>query len=343
MVRPLTQALLFGALAALSATSIPVLSVAARVLLVLYGIGWAVLRILALPSSHATRSVVSIACSLAIILLLIAFMPPNSVRLRVAFALVAILLGAYAFVKPARAVPLHTRWWLPALACSIPLVLIFVINPAIPFLSDGWWHGSLYGVIKHASVPFPNPWLGEHSVAYPFGLPVLLAYLFGDTPIFPGPLFIASTLVCIALASSVIAESFGTRAGASRGFWTAFGFLYISTIGSIIFCVSAARAVFSSGISSYVEFLRAHAGPHMWYTAMKVVYPIAGADPVGVFLPFQGAAMMAFLPILLFFSNTLFCFSKTVPNCDTYLFTTLCSESSHCNDNRRVSLRCTHT
>jgi hypothetical protein len=274
---------------------VPLLGELAR--LALIGcIGIALCTAFAPRTTHVERIVIGIACATSALLLLSFVFAPNSIFSRLVFS----ALAAAFFIVSRKTVPALTSGkyaWHVGLLCAAPAVLIFILNPYIHFLSDGWWHFSIHGLLQHSGLPLANPWLATQPVAYPFAMHVLLVYIFGASTL-PVHLFYAcATVIVTILLGALVYKLIRDETSDRVGIWGAVCFLFLSSIGGLVFAWDVIRFAFTHGtgfVQQYLAFLQLHQGPHMWYTAMKFI------ASSGINTVFQSTIMLAFFPLLLF-------------------------------------------
>ncbi len=176
----------------------------------------------------------------------------------------------------------------------IPLLPIFLFNPATAYISDGWWHFSVFNSVNQNTLPPPNPWLNGATVAYPYVHHVLTSAVFGQTNLQPQYVFIFMiSMVSIVFSCGMyaIARLFYTPV---QSLWASFTFYLVSSIGSLLFVWDFMHyAIQSNLIPGFTEFLFARSGPHMWHAGMKFI------NPAGIGVIFNGSAMVGTSQFLL--------------------------------------------
>ena len=248
--------------------------------------------------------ILSIALSSSIGLLLGNFLMVASFYSRLFFVLIILVLYAH-WIYSKKTMPnfLNSKdvYFLGILLflCLLSLGLLFLLNPTIALLSDGWWHCPVFNTIDLGTLPPQNPWMAGVPLAYPYSYHVFLKYSVGDLlpcvyalDIFSVHLTFLSLFAVYLLAKEIRIS----REARKTAFFTAFIFMFISTIGGVFFLYDAITALLHTSLSDFLIFLKSVHGPHMWYSAMKFM----GISGIGV--PFQSSAMVGFPQLAYFFA-----------------------------------------
>ena len=301
-MKPNTTAIATILLLALGLLNIPIASNISNAIVYLFLLGFFAREKLGLKDKDRAlfeSCLLSIGITTSLALLMGIVLPPAAIASKAAMALVVLsfmLISKDAKIQDVFANrDLRNKNIIMFLGALLPLAFIFALNPTIMFLSDGWWHCSIFNTVGLKSLPPSNPWMAGVSLGYPYSYHLYLNYAFGQGS-------------CVtAMDSFTILMAFLTMAGI---FWltkeiypqssnklaliAALMFIFVSTIGGIAFLYDVATKLPAGGVSAYLAFLKGVHGPHAWYSFAK----FTGLPGIG--MPFAQNAMVGsfHLPLL---------------------------------------------
>ena len=67
------------------------------------------------------------------------------------------------------------RAYVLAILLTIPLVVVFILNPSVIYISDGWWISSIINTINQKAIE--NPWFAGEPLTYPYFTLFLVSFL----------------------------------------------------------------------------------------------------------------------------------------------------------------------
>ncbi|MCX6777333.1 MAG: hypothetical protein NT157_00425, partial [Candidatus Micrarchaeota archaeon] len=298
-------------LSILYVAEVPYLSLLARLLFHTLLLGYLARKPLGLGKSRwvlfesilLSIAVTTCAGMLAGVYLPVAGLASSLLMLAVAWA----LFLRFGFEKPA--IPAeYLNFALIFLFASVPLAIMLLLNPYAGFISDGWWHCPVLNTIRYDGLPPQNPWLSGATLAYPYAYHVFLSYAFGGGLFCLDQFGIFAVLLMFAQALGIyciLAEFGGKKIGKLEALAGSFVFTWASTIGGLFFAWDAITKIPAIGISGFMEFMKTNHGPHMWYGAMKLLFPS------GLNIPFQGMAMVGSPQFLLLVGILYFLLKKS--------------------------------